>query len=325
MAAHVRRPSSSSRAAFERLAGRARGPHHPRPHRDRQRHRAARELGDLSENGDYHAAKEQQGQMEGRIRQLESILKNADIVESPCAAAWSSPARSSTHHLRGRRPTTWPSATWSAHIEERARHLDVISPGRPRARPLIGHRAGETVSYQAPNGTCGEDLEGRDRLTDSLLGMADECGTGRAEPAFLPPGRMVELPGRGTTFVRELAGPPRRADGRAAARLDGDGRHQLVLQLYSARPGASGCSPSTTAATGGACARAPLPPRGLRRRRRRARQRLRHQRFIAVGYSMGGPIAQLVWKQHPDASIEGLVLCATARDFSGRPRTGSPS
>src|SRR3954454_19262557 len=42
----------------------------------------ARELGDLSENGDYHAAKEEQGKMEGRIRQLEALIKNAEIVEA---------------------------------------------------------------------------------------------------------------------------------------------------------------------------------------------------------------------------------------------------
>ena len=41
----------------------------------------ARELGDLSENGDYHAAKEEQGKMEGRVRQLEALIKNAEIVE----------------------------------------------------------------------------------------------------------------------------------------------------------------------------------------------------------------------------------------------------
>src|SRR3954452_19210618 len=43
----------------------------------------ARELGDLSENGDYHAAKDEQGHLEGRIRQLESILENAEIIEPP--------------------------------------------------------------------------------------------------------------------------------------------------------------------------------------------------------------------------------------------------
>ena len=40
-------------------------------------------------------------------------------------------------------------------------------------------------------------------------------------------------------------------------------------------------------------------------------------RFIAVGYSMGGPVAQLLWRRHPDA-VDGLVLCATAARFSGR-------
>ncbi len=40
-------------------------------------------------------------------------------------------------------------------------------------------------------------------------------------------------------------------------------------------------------------------------------------RFIAVGYSMGGPVAQLLWRRHPD-NVDGLVLCATAATFSGR-------
>src|SRR4029079_11425466 len=41
----------------------------------------ARELGDLSENGDYHAAKEEQGKMEGRIQHLHHMVDNAEIVE----------------------------------------------------------------------------------------------------------------------------------------------------------------------------------------------------------------------------------------------------
>src|SRR5215207_7900424 len=43
----------------------------------------ARALGDLSENGDYHAAKDQQGQMEARIRQLQGILQDAVVVDTP--------------------------------------------------------------------------------------------------------------------------------------------------------------------------------------------------------------------------------------------------
>src|SRR3954468_6539772 len=42
----------------------------------------ARELGDLSENGDYHAAKDDQGKMEARIRQIDALLRNVSIVDS---------------------------------------------------------------------------------------------------------------------------------------------------------------------------------------------------------------------------------------------------
>src|SRR4028118_1859752 len=47
-----------------------------------QKIETARLMGDLSENGDYHAAKDEQGHMEGRIRQLEHILETSEIIES---------------------------------------------------------------------------------------------------------------------------------------------------------------------------------------------------------------------------------------------------
>src|SRR3954467_15389547 len=47
-----------------------------------QRIEAARALGDLSENGDYHAAKDDQGKMEARIRQIDALLRNVSIVDS---------------------------------------------------------------------------------------------------------------------------------------------------------------------------------------------------------------------------------------------------
>src|SRR3954452_19906454 len=47
-----------------------------------QRIEAARALGDLSENGDYHAAKDDQGKMEARVRQIEALLRNVSIVEA---------------------------------------------------------------------------------------------------------------------------------------------------------------------------------------------------------------------------------------------------
>src|SRR3954447_11956813 len=51
-----------------------------------QRIEAARALGDLSENGDYHAAKDDQGKMEARIRQIEALLRSATIVDVSAVA-----------------------------------------------------------------------------------------------------------------------------------------------------------------------------------------------------------------------------------------------
>ena len=66
---------------------------------------AARELGDLSENGDYHAAKEEQGKMEGRIMHLARIIENAEIVEAEGGAGVVQPGIDRGGALRGRRPT----------------------------------------------------------------------------------------------------------------------------------------------------------------------------------------------------------------------------
>ena len=52
---------------------------------------AARALGDLSENGDYHAAKDSQGKMESRIRQLQALLKNVEVVNESSPATGASP------------------------------------------------------------------------------------------------------------------------------------------------------------------------------------------------------------------------------------------
>jgi len=110
----------------------------------------ARELGDLSENGDYHAAKDQQGHMEGRIRQLEQILANAVIVdEGPDGEVH--PGTVVTILYDGD-DDDMAETYLVGHIEERSGDLDVISPGSPLGQALLGHKAGTTVEYQAPNG-----------------------------------------------------------------------------------------------------------------------------------------------------------------------------
>ncbi|MDH3293874.1 MAG: transcription elongation factor GreA [Acidimicrobiia bacterium] len=112
---------------------------------------AARELGDLSENGDYHAAKEEQGKMEGRIIHLTKLIENAEIVEIT---------------RDGSDLTAQPGCVVSIQyqgdddidkyllgsIEERREGLTVMSPGSPLGQALIGASKGDTVTFEAPNG-----------------------------------------------------------------------------------------------------------------------------------------------------------------------------
>jgi transcription elongation factor GreA len=111
----------------------------------------ARELGDLSENGDYHAAKDEQGHMEGRIRQLEHLLENAEIVAPP-ANGVVGPGSVVTVVYEGDDESA-AERYLVGHIEEERRDdLDVVSPESPLGRALIGARVGEWVTYEAPNG-----------------------------------------------------------------------------------------------------------------------------------------------------------------------------
>jgi transcription elongation factor GreA len=109
---------------------------------------AARELGDLSENGDYHAAKEEKGKMEGRIMHLSQMLENAEIVE-----AGSSSEVTTGSVVTIRYPGDDEAERYLVgSIEEQRHDLEVISPGSPLGQALLGHRAGDTVSYATPAG-----------------------------------------------------------------------------------------------------------------------------------------------------------------------------
>src|SRR5689334_5025989 len=108
----------------------------------------ARELGDLSENGDYQAAKDQQGMLEGRIRQLEAILAEAVIVEEGGEAGVVGAGSVVTIVYEGDADDD-AERYLIGHIEERHDELDVISPGSPLGASLMGARVGDTVEYQA--------------------------------------------------------------------------------------------------------------------------------------------------------------------------------
>jgi len=110
---------------------------------------AARALGDLSENGDYHAAKDAQGKMEARIRQLEAMLKDVEVVGGGGPAE--EVAAGVTVSLRYVGDDEVERYLVGS-IEERDAGTAVISPGSPLGQALIGKRAGATVTYEAPSG-----------------------------------------------------------------------------------------------------------------------------------------------------------------------------
>lgn len=111
---------------------------------------AARELGDLSENGDYHAAKEEQGKMEGRIIHLASLIDNAEIVEIDTSGELTVQA-GCVVSLRYAGDDDVEQYLIGS-IEERREGLTVMSPGSPLGQALIGASVDDTVTFEAPNG-----------------------------------------------------------------------------------------------------------------------------------------------------------------------------
>ena len=112
---------------------------------------AARALGDLSENGDYHAAKDRQGKMELRIRQLQATLSGARVVEGGPEAHGAVTA-GSVVAIRYEGDDEVERFLVGS-IEERHDELNVVSPGSPLGQALLGKGPGETVQYEAPGGT----------------------------------------------------------------------------------------------------------------------------------------------------------------------------
>ncbi|HLH27426.1 MAG TPA: transcription elongation factor GreA [Acidimicrobiales bacterium] len=119
---------------------------------------SARALGDLSENGDYHAAKDAQGKMEARIRHLTQLLKTATVVEGGEAGEGVvGPGTSVTLRYEGDDEDE-TSEYFVGSIEEQAGDVTVISPQSPLGQALIGHVAGDRVEYAAPGGTLAVEI-----------------------------------------------------------------------------------------------------------------------------------------------------------------------
>ncbi|GAA3577931.1 transcription elongation factor GreA [Nonomuraea rosea] len=110
---------------------------------------AAREEGDLKENGGYHAAKDEQGKMEARIFHLRQIIDNAQVGEAPKAEGVVGPGMTVTIRFVGDDDEV---TFLLASREESGAPIDVYSPRSPLGAAINGKKIGEKATYSMPNG-----------------------------------------------------------------------------------------------------------------------------------------------------------------------------
>lgn len=109
---------------------------------------AAREEGDLKENGGYHAAREEQAKQEARIRQLEDLLRNAHVGEAPADDGIVEPGMVVTATVGGEKMTFLLGSREVAGDTD----LDVYSASSPMGAAILGKQIGDTAEYQTPAG-----------------------------------------------------------------------------------------------------------------------------------------------------------------------------
>jgi len=119
----------------------------------------ARAHGDLKENAEYHAAREMQGFIEGRINELESALSHADVIDVSRLNAGKRIVFGAIVDLAdedsGEEISYQIVGDLEADIKQR-----LISVSSPFARALIGKSAGDSFEFQAPNGTRSYEITG---------------------------------------------------------------------------------------------------------------------------------------------------------------------
>ena len=110
---------------------------------------AAREEGDLRENGGYHAAKEEQGKQESRVLQIQHILDNSRVGDPPRTDGVVGPGMTVTVRFAGDDDEV---TFLLASREESGSPIDVYSPRSPLGSAIAGKKVGETATYTMPNG-----------------------------------------------------------------------------------------------------------------------------------------------------------------------------
>ncbi len=110
---------------------------------------AAREEGDLKENGGYHAAKDEQGHIEARIRQLTQLLRNATVGEAPESHGVVEVGTVVTATIAGDESTF---LLGSREIAGDDSDIDVYPESSPLGQAILGLKIGDSTTYTAPNG-----------------------------------------------------------------------------------------------------------------------------------------------------------------------------
>jgi transcription elongation factor GreA len=110
--------------------------------------KAARELGDLSENFEYHAAKNEQGMMEARIKELEAIVKNHVLIEAKKATGVIGMGNTVRFSEDGQDEETY-RIVGPAEADPKAGRVSYESA---LGKAMIGHRVGDDVEIKTPNG-----------------------------------------------------------------------------------------------------------------------------------------------------------------------------
>jgi transcription elongation factor GreA len=112
-----------------------------------------REEGDLRENGGYHAAREQQGQEEARIRQLQELLNTAKVGEAPEQSGVALPGSVVKVFYDGDESDTETFLIATRQEVVGDGKLEVYSPNSPLGAALLNAKVGQTRSYTVPNGS----------------------------------------------------------------------------------------------------------------------------------------------------------------------------
>ncbi|MFF5992433.1 transcription elongation factor GreA [Prauserella flavalba] len=110
----------------------------------------SREEGDLKENGGYHAAREEQGQQEARIRHLQELLRTAKVGEAPANSGVAEPGMVLTVRYAG--DDDEEKFLLATREEGGEGPLEIYSPDSPLGKALLGAKEGESREYSLPNG-----------------------------------------------------------------------------------------------------------------------------------------------------------------------------